>query len=44
MKLFEIRHLVAFLPLIKALEAQTLLSFSDATMMAWRAYGDFVEQ
>ncbi|KAG9246859.1 hypothetical protein BJ878DRAFT_532959 [Calycina marina] len=44
MKSFAIHKLVAFLPFIKALEAQSLLSFEDASRIAWRAYGNMVEQ
>ena len=44
MKVISIQKLVAFLPLLKALEAQSLLSFEDASRIAWRAYGSMVEQ
>ncbi|KAH8590606.1 hypothetical protein B0O99DRAFT_691392 [Bisporella sp. PMI_857] len=41
---FFLARLVAFLPLIRALEAQTLLSYEDASLIAWRAYGTMVSQ
>ena len=47
MQLLSIQRLVAFLPLIKALQgvqAQTLLPFEEASLLAWRAYGTFVQQ
>jgi len=44
MKFVFTQKLIFFLPLIKALEAQTLLSFEDASRIAWRSYGSMVEQ
>jgi hypothetical protein len=44
MYILNIQRFFVFLPLIKGLQAQTLLSYEDAQGIAWRSYGSFVTQ